>query len=36
VENLGIRYKVEGWFINPYYLTPAGWEAFQEEWKALP
>lgn len=33
---LANRYKVDCWFINPYYLSDIGWDAFQEDWKNLP
>jgi hypothetical protein len=36
VEDLAIKYKVDCWLINPFYLTAAGWEGFQEHWKNLP
>lgn len=34
--DLANRYKVEGWFINHFYLTDSGWAEFQEVWNNLP
>jgi len=36
IIDLANQYDVDCWFINPFYLTDIGWEAFQEEWKNLP
>lgn len=34
--HLANEHGLDCWFINPFYLTDAGWEAFQEEWRNLP
>lgn len=34
--DLANRHRLDCWFINSFYLTSEGWEAFQEVWKNLP
>lgn len=36
VIDMANSYKLDAWFINPFYLSDPGWTAFQEEWKRLP
>lgn len=33
---LANQHEIDCWFVNPFYLTDIGWDAFQEEWKNLP